>query len=496
MPSSPKTLQQVASELGGKVKGDKVEYQVRGKGYKATRYITASEIASGYSPNTNPYSSRPDGKGEKNGPNGVYGKPITPAALMKPGVATIPGTPTPQNPGNVVNANNVALATNGNVAGMGYSLDQKGQYTYTAPSQDQDIFSAIQKGYQDAIGQVQADMPSAVDTMASVEKAARLREKERAVQTYTNQINNITTQAQAESLALEGQGRGITESIIGGQSAKINREAAIQALPIQAQLAAASGDLESARSFVTQKFQLLQQDAQQQYQFKMKLVESVKDFATAQEQRKLDALGKKEDQAFQLKMKNLSFQQEKELLSYKAGLEAAETSSPASPLQLANMEVSVGEIGGLLADKDDYLKTAVGTFPIFGRTSLGFDWFTGGRSKVISSVEQLRSQLTVDKLAQAKGQGVTFGALSDDERQTVAAAATQLGTWAITDKNGKVTGYKASETDFKNELQKISNLKTLDYILQGGDPTTVGGRVYPDGTVWVQNWDGTLTQVY
>lgn len=42
-----KTLEQVAADLGGKIRGEKVEYQVKGRGYKSTRYIRLEPTADG-----------------------------------------------------------------------------------------------------------------------------------------------------------------------------------------------------------------------------------------------------------------------------------------------------------------------------------------------------------------------------------------------------------------------------------------------------------------
>lgn len=476
---SPKTLQELAASVGGKVRGDKVEYQVRGPGYKATRYLRLGEEA-----NMNAFSSRPDGKGEVNGKNGVYGKPITPGALVSPGIAKLPGAPTPQNPGNVVGAGNLNLA--GSLAPMGYSLDASGKYALSE-AKPEDGFSSLFSQYTDAIGGT--DMPNNTGLYDKVEKEGRIREKERAVSSYTNELNNITTKAQAESLALEGQGRGITESIIGGQQAQINREAAIQALPVQAKLAAASGDLESARSYVAQRFQLLQQDAQQQYQYKTKLIDTVYNFATGQEQRRLDGLKTKEDQAFKIKMENLRVANDKELATFKAGLEAPAVTPT---LALAQGQQGISDVKTLLSDK--YLGTAVGPNAL-ARISL-FDPFTGGRSNVIAGVEQLRSQLSLDSLVNAKANGATFGALSEGELKLLQESGSKLSSWAQKDNSGNVTGYKASEKDFKNELQKVQNFKTLDFILKGGDPASADALVQPDGTIWVERWDGAFTQIY
>lgn len=123
-----------------------------------------------------------------------------------------------------------------------------------------------------------------------------------------------------------------------------------------------------------------------------------------------------------------------------------------------------------------------------------FNMFTGGQENFIADVEQLRGGLTLDRLAAAKGQGVTFGALSDGERQLVAAAATKIGSWAITNKEGKVVGYKVADKDLKNELAKIGNYTKIDAIKQGVDPASVGVQVI-DGKYFTQNWDGTITQL-
>ena len=142
--------------------------------------------------------------------------------------------------------------------------------------------------------------------------------------------------------------------------------------------------------------------------------------------------------------------------------------------------------------KHTYLDTAVGPSKIT-RFSLT-DVFTGGKSDFIAGVEQLRSQLTLDSLIQAKDRGATFGALSDSELKILSSSASKLGTWAIT-KDGNVVVYKASEKSFKDEINKISNFAKLDYILKGGDPIEVGAQVMTDNTIWVQNYDGTLTQL-
>lgn len=126
------------------------------------------------------------------------------------------------------------------------------------------------------------------------------------------------------------------------------------------------------------------------------------------------------------------------------------------------------------------------------------DELTGDRQNFIASVEQMRSELTVEKLAQAKGQGVTFGALSDGERGLIANAATKIGSWAIHEggnPDGTVIGYNIDEKSFKEEIDKINYFVKLDALIKGATLESVGAVKNPDGTVWIMNSDGTFTQV-
>lgn len=77
-------LDKLAAQTGGKAQYDKgrVEYQVKGNGYKATRYARPGET-----PNMEAKSSRPGGKGEVNAPVGPE--------AMEPEVDT--GQPSPEN---------------------------------------------------------------------------------------------------------------------------------------------------------------------------------------------------------------------------------------------------------------------------------------------------------------------------------------------------------------------------------------------------------------
>lgn len=142
---------------------------------------------------------------------------------------------------------------------------------------------------------------------------------------------------------------------------------------------------------------------------------------------------------------------------------------------------------------DKYLSAAVGPNRS-SRLSVA-NIFTGGRGNFVAGVEQLRSQLSLDSLIQAKAKGATFGALSEGELNILSNSATRIGSWAIKDKDKNVVGYRTSEANFKKEMDKINNFAKLDFLLKGGDPATIGVKTMPDGTLWTANSDGTFTQL-
>lgn len=215
---------------------------------------------------------------------------LTPAAPVP-----MPSTPIPTDPGNVVGANNAGLATASNgMLTFDATSNQLVPNTQGTTPTATDNFSSLFNQYMG----MQEAPPNTADLYAKEAKDAQLKQKQESVNSYTAQLNSIVAKSQADQLRLEGQGRGITDVIIGGQQAQINREAAIAALPVQAQLAAAQGDLEMAQLHVDKMFQIKSQDAQAQYQYKSKVVDAVYNFATTQEQRRLDALKVQEDRKY------------------------------------------------------------------------------------------------------------------------------------------------------------------------------------------------------
>lgn len=282
------------------------------------------------------------------------------------------------------------------------------------------------------------------------------------------------------------------------QVSELERVSARKRADIAIELNTISGDYARAREIADRAVALATERQAQELDLRKFIYQENKELFTKSEQRQFETQLADRNRALEFEQFKLKSDYEQKIQQadplYQAQLAKARQDlvpAAASPLAVAQSEQGVTEVSGLLSD--DNLKTAVGPNPL-ARISLT-DWFTGGKSNFIAGVEQLRSQLSLDSLINAKANGATFGALSEGELKLLQQSGSKLSTWAQKDKEGNVVGYKANEGDFKAELDKINNFKKLDYILKGGSPANVGVQVMADGTFWTRNSDGTLTQL-
>lgn len=141
------------------------------------------------------------------------------------------------------------------------------------------------------------------------------------------------------------------------------------------------------------------------------------------------------------------------IANQKIEAEAIETKNQ-NELKATQLESKATDLGA--AKDNSYLKNAVGPNPL-ARTDFS-SWWTGGKQNFIASVKQLTDQETMNTLLNLKQAGGTLGALSDSERKMLQDAASKINSWAIRDDSGNITGYNASENDFKAELTKLQNL--------------------------------------
>lgn len=413
-----------------------------------------------------------------------------------------------------------------------------------------------------------------LDSYNKLEKQAGIVQKENLRNQYQNQLNTIVTNSQADQLRVTGQGRGIPEAIIGGQQAQIAKEAAINALPVQAALSAAQGDLDTAQKHLDTMFTIFQQDATNQYNYKKSLFDSVFSIASQDQQRQLMLADKASDRTYAEQQSVIQNANQIALEAAKNGAGAATLSAIANAArqkgadigtilsaagrfirppssgasiptiktingvdyqwnpktgtweqpsitgggvqnegQLAHAQGNIEQINSLTSNFG--LKSSVGT-SFLTRSPQGFwgtlgsiasvagipsvitsSWnkLTGKQQDFIGGVEQVRNQLTLDALANAKKNGATFGALSDGERGLLEKSGTLLSNSVRYDKNKNVIGYNMTESSFKKELDKINNYAKLDYLIRGGDPSKIGVVTHPDGTYWTTDSFGNPVQL-
>jgi hypothetical protein len=217
-------------------------------------------------------------------------KPTTPITLPTPSPVQDMSTFT-----DTANANLAATS--------GGTYDTKTNQIVSAPtSTEPNQFQDLVQQYLGSNAQAFADMPTAESRLKEQRKL--LKPKETLVNSLQGQLNTLTSRRDQEILKLEGQGRGQTEGFIGGEQARIGREAAIQAMPIQAQLAIAQDDLESARSYASQLFQAQSQDALARYNYQKDVNGTIFNYLNEEQKRALASKEREEDRSFQVEQSN------------------------------------------------------------------------------------------------------------------------------------------------------------------------------------------------
>lgn len=150
--------------------------------------------------------------------------------------------------------------------------------------------------------------PSTADVYQSALTSSGVQEKQQLVNNLNAQLNAAVAEANVANLALEQQsaGKDVTSAFLGRQQQEISRQANMKVLPIQAQLAAAQGNLQLAQDQLNTVFKLKAEDAQAQYKYQNDLRKAVFDFATEEQKNLLVAKAKEDDRAFTLSVNNLN----------------------------------------------------------------------------------------------------------------------------------------------------------------------------------------------
>lgn len=149
--------------------------------------------------------------------------------------------------------------------------------------------------------------PSSADAYRKAQEETGILKKQQLVSDLSGKLDTITAAAEANKLRVIGQGRGIPEAIIGGQQAQIAREAAIEALPVAAQLNAAQGNLQMAEQNLNTLFKIYSDDATNKYNQKQKVNEAFFSILTGQQKAQLDKIEKAETRAYNEQQNDLQY---------------------------------------------------------------------------------------------------------------------------------------------------------------------------------------------
>ena len=350
---------------------------------------------------------------------------------------------------------------------------------------------------------------------------------------------------QTQQRQLEIAGEPISAGAMQGRNIDEARNLAIRAIPYQvqvlakqAEIAGLQGNLEYSQGLLEQaKTQLntmfdLENDYQQRlYEYNQRKIDAVYEFASKEQQAKLDAKKVEEQRKWEEKQSEIEYERDVEMRKLDAMLEASDPSAildraikqaqlakiqketslleEPDPKEIKKTEEAIKDAkASIVAARDkvseiDSLKEDSGmdsrvgaTFfsriptgdgfwgtigkgvktLIKGATSLGIgtgrdikDALTEEGSDFAAKVHRLVAGLSLDSLIEAKSRGATFGALSEGELSMLANAASSINDWEIKDKNGKGIGvWDINQASFKAELDRIKELTNRAILFSEG----------------------------
>lgn len=289
------------------------------------------------------------------------------------------------------------------------------------------------------------------------EQQKMLRPKENLVNSLAGQVNTITANRDAQMLALEGQGRGQTGSFVGGEQARISREAAIQAMPIQAQLAIAQDDLESARSYASQLFQAQSQDAQNAYNFKKELNASIYNFLNDQEKTRVAQNEKALDRSFAVEQANRGTLKS-------LAMQAIEYGQGALSAEIMKLDPASSTFDADFGDVTSRLRKPVAASSVQTVSNVADNADLAAYANQYSSTGKLPTP------AELKSAGLTVGAVTQYAKQA------PKNSGALVNSNTGVSDSNLGTAE-QEDLRRLFNITKMVDELEALDKERIGGVV-------------------
>lgn len=126
---------------------------------------------------------------------------------------------------------------------------------------------------------------------------------------------------------------------------------------------------------------------------------------------------------------------------------------PMDDAQISAIDEQIKNINDLVGENGYNYKIITGAAQ-GGFLGLGAS-LSGAKGDSLAMAKNLVNNQTLQALADAKAKGITFGALSEGELNTVAGAAGRISAKAIRDDKGNITGFSGSESEFKKDLDTL-----------------------------------------
>lgn len=374
-----------------------------------------------------------------------------------------------------------------------------------------------------------ASEPGMSSRKAELEKQYGLNEQLTQLSELNKQI--ASKSAQYQQAIIENQGRNVLTSQIAGREGQLKRQMAVEIGGLTAMAEAMQGNIDMARSIISDTVELEFEDRKMQLDSLMQQLDWNREDMTKAEQKeasRLEADAKAQQAQLEIQQENrkqimeiamkaaeqgagfdtlqqmmmsgspeeallysggyLSTPSELEMYQAKKEIDAMYDAGKMSELEMYEAKkaidegfarqktqaVDVAQAQSSLTDANNKLQTLDAILGVFENgsssvvgTGLGFGpgiknlWenLTGENQLLLSNVEKLISQQTLQTLIDLKNSGGTLGALSQTELDILINAATNLGSANIAkrDDNGTIVGFNIPESQFVAEIKRMKD---------------------------------------
>lgn len=182
-----------------------------------------------------------------------------------------------------------------------YKRNADGTFSEITPTDSQQSNTDLAKQQKDLYDSILGPKPDVYSDPAVMQAQQQRNQIMQAIQAPTAELNAVVSQQNQDLLQLRqtGQREGVTEAVYGRQKDAIDYNAAIRALPLQAQLANLQGQEKLAQDYLTQLTQVKTSQINNQYEYNKGLFTSIESAITKKDQRAYDEIKTHNERTYQ-----------------------------------------------------------------------------------------------------------------------------------------------------------------------------------------------------